>query len=160
MLSVNDLDLTNIKDKPAVIVIGKSNLANILLEQFVFVTNNSDVKCNFILDNLDCYSKILSLTPSSEMLDAVSAFLLINGVEKVIILSRMFFLPFLKAFCAVFSGKYSPKSEKAIVLVSLSVFIDTTGVFEKRCFSLLSACWAVSPPRETPAAYTPLYIFE
>lgn len=61
MLSVNDLDLTNIKDKTAIIVMGKSNLANILLEQFVFVTNNSDVKCNFILDNLDCYSKILSL---------------------------------------------------------------------------------------------------
>ena len=61
MLSVNDLDLTNIKEKTAVIVIGKSNLANILLEQFVFITNNSDFKCNFILDNLDCYSKILSL---------------------------------------------------------------------------------------------------
>ncbi len=61
MLSINELDLTNIKDKTAVIVIGKSDIANILLDQISYIIRGKNIKFNFILDNLDNYSKILSL---------------------------------------------------------------------------------------------------
>lgn len=61
MLSINELDLTKLNDKTAIIVIGKSDIANILLDQIIYVTNNSSIKFNFILDNLDNYSKILTL---------------------------------------------------------------------------------------------------
>ena len=61
MLSINELDLTKINDKTAIIVIGKSDEANILFDQIIYVINNSQIKFNFILDNLDNYSRLLML---------------------------------------------------------------------------------------------------
>ena len=61
MLSINDLDLTKSLEKTAIIVVGKSDIANIILDQVAYIVNNSLTKFNFILDNLDNYSRILSL---------------------------------------------------------------------------------------------------
>jgi type IV secretory pathway TraG/TraD family ATPase VirD4 len=61
MLSTNELNLTNLNEKTAIIVIGNNDIANILLDQLYYQINENKIKFNFILDNLDNYSRVLSL---------------------------------------------------------------------------------------------------
>lgn len=63
MLSFNDLYLTqsDFKEKTAIIVIGKNEMANVLLDQLVYRISEEKVKFNFILENIENYSNILSL---------------------------------------------------------------------------------------------------
>ena len=60
MLSTNDIDLTDNKEKTAIFIIGNEDynkLTNVVISEVI----NSGVKYSFILDNFDSLDKILSL---------------------------------------------------------------------------------------------------
>lgn len=61
MLSTNDIDFTNIKEKTAIFVEGKSDIANIILDQLYYVIKNDNLSFNFIIDGIANYSNVLSL---------------------------------------------------------------------------------------------------
>ena len=65
LLNTNDIDIRNLKDKTAIIIIaGKTfDLVNIFIDQLVSMSNKS---FTYILDNLDSLRVILSL---SDLLD-------------------------------------------------------------------------------------------
>lgn len=61
MLNTNELDLSNINGKTAIIVTGNNILSNILLDQISYIINDKNIKFNIILDNIDSYDIVLSL---------------------------------------------------------------------------------------------------
>jgi len=61
MLSVNDGDLDNVKDKTAIFIIGNNNVANMFLGQLLYVLKKKSLLFNIILDNLDSYSRIVEM---------------------------------------------------------------------------------------------------
>lgn len=62
LLCANEIDLTNLKDKTAVFVIGeeaKNVVANIFINEFIITLKNNKISYNFILDNFDTLPVLL-----------------------------------------------------------------------------------------------------
>ena len=61
LLSINDIKLDEIDEKTAIFVIGKNEMANVLINQLYYIVKNKKLSFNFILEEINNYTTISSL---------------------------------------------------------------------------------------------------